>query len=93
MVAASWGDANIGPGDEIVSARPSMLEHRAWQLRDKGAVLKVLPVDDEGAVHLDQFQGLLSERTKIVAVTHVSNVLGTVYPIKKWPAWPIRWAR
>ena len=86
LVAASWGGANIGPGDEIVI---SEAEHHSnivpWQiLRDqKGAVLKVLPVDDEGAVHLDQFRGLLSERTKIVAVTHVSNVLGTVYPIKE----------
>ena len=86
LVAASWGGANIGPGDEIVI---SEAEHHSnivpWQiLRDqKGAVLKVLPVDDEGAVHLDQFRELLSERTKIVAVTHVSNVLGTVYPIKE----------
>jgi len=86
LVAASWGGANIGPGDEIVI---SEAEHHSnivpWQiLRDqKGAVLKVLPVDDEGAVHLDQFRKLLSERTKIVAVTHVSNVLGTVYPIKE----------
>ena len=86
LVAASWGGANIGPGDEIVI---SEAEHHSnivpWQiLRDQmGAVLKVLPVDDEGAVHLDQFRGLLSERTKIVAVTHVSNVLGTVYPIKE----------
>lgn len=86
LVAASWGGANIGPGDEIVI---SEAEHHSnivpWQiLRDqKGAVLKVLPVDDEGAVHLDQLRGLLSERTKIVAVTHVSNVLGTVYPIKE----------
>lgn len=86
LVAASWGGANIGPGDEIVI---SEAEHHSnivpWQiLRDqKGAVLKVLPVDDEGAVHLDQFREFLSERTKIVAVTHVSNVLGTVYPIKE----------
>ena len=86
LVAASWGGANIGPGDEIVI---SEAEHHSnivpWQiLRDqKGAVLKVLPVDDEGTVHLDQFRELLSERTKIVAVTHVSNVLGTVYPIKE----------
>ena len=86
LVAASWGGANIGPGDEIVI---SEAEHHSnivpWQiLRDqKGAVLKVLPVDDEGAVHLDQFRELLGERTKIVAVTHVSNVLGTVYPIKE----------
>ena len=60
LVAASWGGANIGPGDEIVI---SEAEHHSnivpWQiLRDqKGAVLKVLPVDDEGAVHLDQFRG------------------------------------
>ena len=86
LVAASWGGANIGPGDEIVISEAEYHSNIVpWQiLRDqKGAVLKVLPVDDEGAVHLDQFRGLLSERTKIVAVTHVSNVLGTVYPIKE----------
>ncbi|MGB1005568.1 MAG: cysteine desulfurase [Thalassobaculaceae bacterium] len=86
LVAASWGGANIGPGDEIII---SEAEHHSnivpWQIlrEQKGAVLKVLPVDDEGAVHLDQFKELLSARTKIVAVTHVSNVLGTVYPIKE----------
>lgn len=86
LVAGSWGRQNLQAGDEIII---SYAEHHSnivpWQLlcEEKGAVLKVIPVDDEGALHLDDFTALLSERTKIVAVTHVSNVLGTVLPIKE----------
>ena len=86
LVAGSWGRQNLQAGDEIII---SYAEHHSnivpWQLlcEEKGAVLKVIPVDDEGAFHLDDFTALLSERTKIVAVTHVSNVLGTVIPIKE----------
>ena len=86
LVAGSWGRQNLQAGDEIII---SYAEHHSnivpWQLlcEEKGAVLKVIPVDDEGAFHLDDFTALLSERTKIVAVTHVSNVLGTVLPIKE----------
>jgi cysteine desulfurase/selenocysteine lyase len=86
LVAGSWGRQNVAAGDEIII---SYAEHHSnivpWQLlcEEKGAVLKVIPVDDEGAFHLDDYIALLSARTKIVAVTHVSNVLGTVLPIKE----------
>ncbi len=86
LVAGSWGRQNVAAGDEIII---SYAEHHSnivpWQLlcEEKGAILKVIPVDDEGAFHLDDYIALLSARTKIVAVTHVSNVLGTVLPIKE----------
>ena len=86
LVAKSWGAHNIGPGDEIVV---SHLEHHAnivpWQqlAADKGATLRVIPVDDSGQVLLDEYQKLLNDRTKIVAVTQVSNALGTVVPVRE----------
>ena len=86
LVAQSWGSANFGPGDEVLI---SEMEHHAnivpWQLvcERTGAALKVIPVTDEGELDLDSFQSLLSERTKLLAVTHVSNVLGTVNPVKE----------
>lgn len=86
LVAHSYGGANIGPGDEIVL---SIMEHHSnivpWHfLRERrDAVIKWAPVGDDGAFLLDQFEELLSERTKIVAITHMSNVLGTVVPIKE----------
>ncbi|HEY8334753.1 MAG TPA: cysteine desulfurase [Tardiphaga sp.] len=86
LVAASWGAANIKPGDEIVL---SIMEHHAnivpWHfLRERhGAVIKWAPVDDEGNFLLDEFEKLLTERTKIVAITQMSNVLGTVVPVKE----------
>ncbi len=85
LVASSWGRANIGAGDDIII---SHLEHHAnivpWQQLaiEKSANLKIIPVDDSGQVRLDEYEKLLSDRTKIVAVTHVSNALGTVVPIK-----------
>ncbi|MGQ3673386.1 cysteine desulfurase [Xanthobacter sp. TB0136] len=85
LVAATFGASRIQPGDEIVL---SIMEHHAnivpWHfLREKlGAVIKWAPVDENGAFHLDAFEALLSERTKMVAVTHMSNVLGTVVPVK-----------
>ena len=84
LVAQSWGGANLGPGDEVLI---SAMEHHAnivpWQLACErtGASLKVIPVLNEGELDLEAFQGLLSERTKLLAVTHVSNVLGTVNPV------------
>ncbi|VTZ52120.1 selenocysteine lyase, PLP-dependent [Methylocella tundrae] len=86
LVAASFGEAFIGAGDEIVL---SIMEHHAnivpWHfLRErKGAVLKWVDVDDEGEFSLERFEAALSPRTKIVAITHMSNVLGTVTPIKE----------
>jgi cysteine desulfurase / selenocysteine lyase len=85
LVADSFGRMAIGAGDEIVL---SIMEHHSnivpWHFHRerKGAVLKWAPVDDEGEFSLDDFERLLTERTKIVAVTHMSNVLGTVTPIK-----------
>jgi cysteine desulfurase/selenocysteine lyase len=85
LVADSFGRMGIGEGDEIIL---SIMEHHSnivpWHfLRErKGAVIKWAPVDDEGNFLLDEFEKLLSPRTKIVAITHMSNVLGTVTPIK-----------
>jgi SufS family cysteine desulfurase len=84
LVAQSWGSANLGPCDEVLI---SEMEHHAnivpWQLACErtGATLKVIPVTDAGELDLDTFQTLLSERTKLLALTHVSNVLGTVNPV------------
>ncbi|MDB5626972.1 MAG: cysteine desulfurase, partial [Tardiphaga sp.] len=86
LVAASYGRAHIGPGDEIVL---SVMEHHSnivpWHFHRErnGAVLKWVGVDDEGAFSLDEFEKALSPRTKVVAITHMSNVLGTVVPIKE----------
>jgi cysteine desulfurase/selenocysteine lyase len=86
LVAKSWGVQNIGEGDEIIV---SHLEHHAnivpWQQLAalKGAKLRVIPVDDSGQVRLDEYQRLLNSRTKIVAVTQVSNALGTVVPVRE----------
>ena len=86
LVAKSWGAHNIGPGDEIVV---SHLEHHAnivpWQqlAAAKGAKLRVIPVDDSGQVLMDEYRRLLNDRTKIVAVTQVSNALGTVVPVRE----------
>ncbi len=86
LVAQSWGRRFIGEGDEIIV---SHLEHHAnivpWQqlAAEKGAKLRVIPVDDDGQILLDAFSGLLNDRTKIVAVTQVSNALGTVTPAAK----------
>lgn len=86
LVADSFGRMNIGEGDEIIL---SIMEHHSnivpWHfLRErKGAVIKWAPVDDEGNFLVEEFEKLFSPRTKIVAITHMSNVLGTVTPIKE----------
>jgi cysteine desulfurase / selenocysteine lyase len=86
LVASSWGEPNIGEGDEIVL---SIMEHHSnivpWHfLRERhGAVIKWVPVDDEGNFLIDEFEKLLSPRTKLVAITHMSNALGTVVPVKE----------
>jgi cysteine desulfurase/selenocysteine lyase len=86
LVAYAWGMDNIKPGDEIVL---SIMEHHSnivpWHfLRErKGAVLKWAPISDSGEFLLDEFEALLSKRTKMVAMTHMSNVLGTVVPIEE----------
>jgi len=86
LVAQSWGASNVGPGDEILI---TWLEHHAnivpWQqlCQQTGARLCVAPVDDHGQVMLDEFERLLSDRTRIVAFSHVSNVLGTITPARE----------
>jgi len=86
LVAQTFGRERIGPGDEIVL---SIMEHHAnivpWHfLRERqGAVIKWAPVDDDGNFLIDEFEKLLTDRTKMVAVTQMSNVLGTVVPVKE----------
>ena len=86
LVAYAWGQDNIAPGDEIVL---SIMEHHSnivpWHfLRErKGAVLKWAPISDSGEFLLDAFEALLSRRTKMIALTHMSNVLGSTVPIKE----------
>ena len=86
LVAKTWGVQNVNEGDEIIV---SNLEHHAnivpWQQLavQKGAKLRVIPVDDSGQVLIDEYKKLLNDRTKIVAVTQVSNALGTVVPVKE----------
>ena len=86
LVAASFGLAHIGEGDEIVL---SVMEHHSnivpWHFHRerKGAVLKWVDVGDDGSFSLEAFERALTKRTKIVAITHMSNVLGTVTPIKE----------
>ena len=85
-VAYGWGMPNIGEGDEIVL---SIMEHHSnivpWHfIRERqGAKLVWVPVDDDGAFHLEDFEKSLTERTKLVAITHMSNALGTVTPVKE----------
>ena len=86
LVAQSYGRHNIKEGDEIVV---SQMEHHSnivpWQVlcREKGAVLKVAPISVEGDFLLDEYEKLLSDRTKIVAIAHASNALGTINPVKE----------
>lgn len=86
LMASSFGSAHLKPGDEVVI---STLEHHAnivpWQLaRERlGIVLRVVPMDKDGNFLLDEFEALLGPRTRLVAVTHVSNALGTVVPVKQ----------
>jgi SufS family cysteine desulfurase len=86
LVANSYGRRHVGSGDEILLTQ---LEHHAnivpWQLlaEQAGAVIRVAPINDNGELILEEFAKLLSEKTKIVSVTHVSNALGTVNPVEQ----------
>ena len=86
LVAQSWGRRHVGPGDEIVI---SWLEHHAnivpWQqlAAEKGARLKVAPVDDSGQIILEEYEKLFTPRTRIASFTQVSNALGTVVPVRE----------
>ena len=85
LVASSYGEPNIGEGDEIVL---SIMEHHSnivpWHfLRERhGAVIKWAPVDDDGNFLIEEFEKLLTPRTKLVAITQMSNALGTIVPVK-----------
>ncbi|HUP87749.1 MAG TPA: cysteine desulfurase [Longimicrobiales bacterium] len=86
LVASSWGWDNLQDGDEVLL---SMLEHHSnvvpWQLIAKrtGAKIRYIDIDDEGRLDMASFEKLLNRRTKIVAIGHVSNALGTIHPIKE----------
>jgi len=86
LVAASWGSTNIGAGDEVLVTE---MEHHSdivpWQMLCErvGATLKVLPINDAGELCMDELDGLLSERTKLVGVVQLSNALGTINPVEK----------
>ena len=86
LVAQTWGRANIGRGDEILI---SAMEHHSnivpWQIlcEQQGANLRVAPVNDAGELLLGEFEKLLGAKTKLVAMAHVSNALGTVNPVRK----------
>lgn len=85
LVAFCFGEAFLGPGDEVIVTEA---EHHSnivpWQMmcRRKGAVLKVLPVDESGHLMVEKLEELISDRTRIMAVTHISNVLGLINPVK-----------
>ncbi len=86
LVAQTWGRRNVGEGDEVLV---SGMEHHSnivpWQMlcEEKGARIHVLPIDDRGELALDRLDDLLTPRTRILAVTHIANSLGTVNPIRR----------
>jgi cysteine desulfurase/selenocysteine lyase len=86
LAARAWGDANVTAGDEVLI---TTMEHHSnivpWQqlCARTGATLRVVPIDDHGDLILDALDGLLTERTKLFAFTHVSNALGTVNPVRE----------
>jgi cysteine desulfurase / selenocysteine lyase len=86
LVAHCYGRKTLNAGDEIII---SAMEHHSnivpWQIlcEEKGAILRVVPIDDEGEFLLDEFEKLLTSKTKLVAVTHVSNALGTITPVRQ----------
>lgn len=86
LVAYTWGRQNISAGDEIII---STIEHHSnivpWQMlcEEKGAVLKTVPVNERGELVMEEFGKLLTERTKLISIVHVSNSLGTINPVKQ----------
>ncbi len=86
LVASSYGRSRIKGGDEVII---SAMEHHSnivpWQMvcEEKGATLRVIPINDAGELLLEEYERLLSDRTKLVAITYVSNALGTVNPVKR----------
>ncbi|MDQ6996731.1 MAG: cysteine desulfurase [Mariprofundus sp.] len=85
LIASSWGGANIQAGDEVLITH---MEHHSnivpWQILCErvGAILKVVPINDRGELMMDAFEALLTERTKLVGVVHMSNALGTINPVE-----------
>ena len=86
LVAQAWGRANLRPGDEVLI---TAMEHHSnivpWQMAAEatGARLRVAPIDDSGALLVDEFERLLGPRTRMVAVSHLSNALGTINPVRE----------
>ena len=86
LVAHSYGRQHLGPGDEIII---STMEHHSniipWQVlcQEKAAHLRIIPINDAGELLIDEYERLLTPRTKLVSITHVSNVLGTINPIEQ----------
>lgn len=86
LIASSFSEAFMQEGDEVIV---STVEHHSnivpWQLQQprKGIVLKVIPMDDNGAMDLQAFEKMISQKTKIVSISHVSNVLGTINPVEE----------
>ena len=86
IVASSWGRPNLNAGDEIII---STLEHHSnivpWQMiaGERGAILKIIPIDDEGVLDIEAFKNMLTEKTKIVSIIHVSNALGVINPVEE----------
>jgi cysteine desulfurase/selenocysteine lyase len=86
LVAWTWGRRNLGPGDEILITH---MEHHAnivpWQMlcEETGAKLRVAPIDDRGQLVLEEFEKRVTPRTKLVAIAHVSNALGTINPVEE----------
>ena len=89
LVAQTYGRRQLGPGDEVLLTE---MEHHSnivpWQLicEERGAEIVVVPIDDRGELVMEEYEAKLSDRTKIVAVTHVSNALGTINPIREMAA-------
>lgn len=94
LVAQTYGRTHVGAGDEVII---SALEHHSnivpWQIlcQQQGARLRVIPVNDDGELLLDEFEKLLNPKTKLVAVAHVSNALGTIVPLQKVIEMAHRW--
>jgi cysteine desulfurase/selenocysteine lyase len=86
LVAQTWGRQHVGPGDEVVI---SAMEHHSnivpWQMlcEDRKAALRVIPITDDGELDLDALETLLDGRAKLLAITHLSNALGTINPVKQ----------
>ena len=86
LVAQTFGRTRLGPGDEVVL---SAMEHHSnivpWQMvcQEKGASLRVIPITDEGALQLDEYERLLGPRTRLASIVHLSNALGTINPVRQ----------